>query len=234
MKKSGIAVAALLIMVSVARADHTAVYFEQGSDRTKPLFTSESKSVTEAGIEHVTSTYRDSEGHVLYEEKVELVGNNVKKVSIDQAQTGDKALVEIKDGRAYFSKTSDGKSKSGDEKIGDSFVMSANFQKYVTSHWKEISDGETLEFRFGVWDRIETVGFKVFKMGDTKVAGQDAVLVKLKPSSFLIAALVNPLVFKFAADGSKILELNGRVPVKKKLGSSFKDQDAEGVFTYAL
>ena len=76
------------------------------------------------------------------------------------------------------------------------------------------------------------MGFEIFKIGAEKFDGKDAVILKMKPSCFIIAALVNPIIFEYAADGSHLLAMNGRVPMKKKSGNSWKDLDAEVVYSY--
>jgi hypothetical protein len=222
----------LLLVATVAQADFTAAFFEQGSGKSKKLFTSEQKTESQNGVDKFVTQYKDLDGTLLFEEKGELEGSKIKKVEIAQKQLGQTATVEVKDGKIHFTKTSEGKTKTSDEKLKDTFVMSPNFQRFVRDNWSDLSSGKTVDFRYGVWDRMETVGFSLFKIGDEEIAGQKAVVLKMKPSSFLIAALVKPILFKFAADGSKLLELNGRVPVKQKSGDSFKDLDAEAVYTH--
>ncbi|MFN7728679.1 MAG: hypothetical protein ACK5P7_05955 [Bdellovibrio sp.] len=70
------------------------------------------------------------------------------------------------------------------------------------------------------------------KTGEEDVSGQKALVLRMKPSSFIIAALVKPIIFKYASDGSRLLEMNGRVAPKQKSGDSFKDLDAEVVYFY--
>ena len=222
-----------LLMVSIASwADYKADVFEQGSGKSKKLYTFEHKSTPTEGGESTVAVFKDLEGNVVFEEKVTLNGADLVKSEISQNQIKQSALVEVKDGKVFFSKTVDGKTKTSDEKLGKTFVMSGNFQKFIQKNWADLSAGKTVDFRYGVWDRQETVGFGLTKTGEEDIGGQKAVVLRMKPSSFIIAALVKPVIFKYAADGSRLLEMNGRVAPKKKAGDSFKDLDAEVVYSY--
>lgn len=221
-----------LLAAAGARADYSAEYFEKGSGRSKKIFTSEHKFTPQGEGELLTSTYKGPEGEILYVERVTLSGSRIQKLEVEQKQLNQTALVEVKDGKIHFTKTTEGKTRTSDEKLGDSFVMSGNFQRFVRDNWAALSSGKKVDFRFGVWDRMETIGFRLQKEGEEEIQGEKAVVLKLKPSSVLIAALVDPLLFKFSADGSRLMEMTGRVPVKKASGSSFKDQDAEAVYAY--
>jgi hypothetical protein len=54
----------------------------------------------------------------------------------------------------------------------------------------------------------------------------------MKPTSFIIAGIVDPLIFSIERDTVKLLELKGRTLPKKKVGNKWKDLDAEIVYSY--
>lgn len=222
----------ITFFLGAARALDSGVVYETNSSRQKVLFTYEKERSEKDGSENVHALYKDPSGQVVWEERSQLRGSQIVKVEIDQKQTGQKGLVEVKDGQIFFTKTEDGKASTKEEKLASTFVMGANFQKFIRDNWETISQGKTLSFRFGVWDRQETVGFEIFKIGDATIGEQKAVELKMKPSSFLIAALVKPIHFIYAADGSRLLIRRGRVEPKRKDGSSYKDLDAEMVYSY--
>ncbi len=225
-------VAGLLLTEATMAANYSGILYEQNSNREKKLYTLQVEDLKPDGSE-TQATYKDMDGNIVVQDKAETNGTELIRYEVEQKQTGQKGLIEVKDGKAYFTKTVDGKSSTKEEKLGKTFVISATFQKFVKANWDQIASGKTLDFRYGVWDRQETVGFEVFKIGEEKIGDQPALVLKMKPSSFLIAALVKPLIFKYAADGSKLLELNGRVPPKRQDGNSWKDLDADVVYTYA-
>lgn len=171
-------------------------------------------------------------GKTLLEERATLKDGQVVKVEVDQNQTGSKGVITFDGKKATFTKTEDGNTKTSDENVKGDFVVSANFQRYVHSKWADLKAGKTVAFRYGVWERMETVGFQVTKLKDEDQNGTKTTLLKMKPSSFIIAALVNPIEFRFTEDGSRLLEMKGRIQVKAKDGSKFKDQDGVVVYKY--
>jgi hypothetical protein len=225
-------IATFAVLPQLSRANSTGVVYEQDSKRQKELYRYQLEESAADGLDTVKTTFKDLEGQTVFEETAVLKGTEILKDEVEQRQTGQKALVEVKDGKIYFSKTANGKTTVKDEKLKPPFVMSSTFRRFVASQWPEISKGKTVSIRYGVWDRQETVGFEIFKIGEEKIGDQQAVVLKLKPSSFIIAALVSPVIFKFSSDGSKLLEMNGRVAPKKKVGTDFKDLDAEVVYSY--
>lgn len=212
---------------------YSGILYEQNSGKKKQLFTMTAEPVkAEAGKEAAQVIFKDTEGNVALEQNLVFENGKIVRDETLQKQTNQVGLIEVKDGKVFFTKTSDGKTSTKEEKLDDTFVTSGNFQRYVKDNWEKIAKGETLSFRFGVWDRQETVGFKIFKTGDEKQGDKTLTVLKMKPSSFIIAAIVSPLIFKFEADGSRLSEMNGRVTPKQKVGDKFKDLDAEVVYSY--
>ena len=217
---------------SIALADYSAVVYEQGSNKQKELYKLKVTSKPADGKELINAVYTDTAGAVAIEQNTILEGSKVIRDEVQQKQLNEVGLIEVKDGKIYFSKTSEGKTKVKEEKLKDTFVVSSSFQRHVKDNWADVMAGKTVAFRYGVWDRQETVGFEIFKTGTEKMGDQEVVVLKMKPSSFIIAAIVNPIIFKFKADGSAILEMNGRTAPKRQDGKKWKDLDAEIVYSY--
>ena len=216
-----------------AWADFKADYFELDSNKTKKLYTSENHVVEKDGQQFATTTFKDLKGNVVVEETATLRGSKVLKYVVDEKQTGEVATMEVVNNKILFSITKEGKTKKSEEDLGSTFVVPPNFSAYIKEHWDEIMKGETLKFRFGAWERMETVGFHLFKVGEGKIADQPVVELKLKAANFIIAAIVDPLFFKYTSDGSKLLEMRGRVAPKQKIGDRWKDLDAEVVYNHS-
>jgi hypothetical protein len=104
--------------------------------------------------------------------------------------------------------------------------------RFIKANWPELSRGIAVKLRYGVWYRQDTVGFEFVKVSESGEGQEKRVVLKYRPTSFLIAALVDPLEFVMTADGSRILELRGRVAPKIKKGDKYNDLDAEMVYKY--
>jgi hypothetical protein len=184
----------------------------------------------ETSPEKVTLSYRDLTGNVLVEESGELSGVDIKSHSVKQNQLNTSARIERQGDKVIFTKTVDGKTSTKSENYKGSLVVASNFQRFIASKWQELKNNETVEFRFGVWDRQETVGFSLKKVSESASPAYSMTL-KMKPANFVIAALVDPLLLTFEESPSiKLRTLVGRIPVKAKEGDKFKDQDARVVY----
>lgn len=217
-------------------ADFTAKVFDL-KDKKKLMFTY--KQNTEVnGDRHIAHRpYFDLSGTLVAEETVETVknGEQEKLVSykLSQKQIGAEGLIELKGPKAVFSYSKDGSTKTAEESVGDDFVIGPTITPFLQRHWSAILKGEKIKARWGVPDRRETVGFEYFKDREETIDGKKAIVVKMKPSSFLIAALVNPLYFFMTADGSRLLEVHGRTQLKVKEDGSLKDFDGITSYDYS-
>lgn len=184
----------------------------------------------ETSPEKVTLSYRDLTGNLLVEESGELSGVDIKSHNVKQNQLNTSARIERQGDKVIFTKTVDGKTSTKSENYKGSLVTPSNFQRFIASKWQELKNNETVEFRFGVWDRQETVGFSLKKVSES-ASPTYSMTLKMKPANFVIAALVDPLLLTFEESPSiKLKTLVGRIPVKAKEGDKFKDQDARVVY----
>lgn len=212
-------------------ADFSGEIFELNSNKAKKLFTIENKTNEADGKFDLVTTYADLSGQTVFIEKTQGQEARFSKVEIDQKQMNAQAVIEIKDGKILFSKTEAGKTKAADEKLKADTVVSSTLTRYVKSKWSELMADKEVEFRIASWERMETVGFELKKMGTEKVNGQDVMVVRMKASSFIIAAIVSPITFRFAPDGSHLVSMSGRVAPKQKKGDSWKDLDGDVYYT---
>src|SRR6185437_9200459 len=97
---------------------------------------------------------------------------------------------------------------------------------FLRANWDALVKGDTLEARFAAMDRLETVGFKFFKSDEQKRDGRDVVIITMKPSSFIIAAIRSPMTFVFDKETKRVLEFRGQILPKR----DGKAQDADLVY----
>ena len=196
-----------------------------------PLYVFKKTSGLKADGRELLSTYVDPSGKVLVDEVVEVGPKfDVRSYKFSQKQIGAEAEITIKGGVASFKYTVDGKTKTSDEKIGDDFIIGPTIVNFLQTHWQEIADGHTVKARFAVPDRLETVGFSYFKEKEDTVMGKKVWVIKMKPSSFVIAAIVDPLHFYMTPDGQHVVIMKGRTQVKKEVDGKFKNLDALTVY----
>lgn len=223
---------ALIVVFALNSFGFEAVIYEKDTKLEKKLFSFETKEEVRDGLQTVNTVFKNADGQEIIIEKATLKDDKLVLFSIEQKQIEAKASVEVKDGKVLFSKNEKGKDKKNDEKYKEPLVVSSNFQRYVASQLDELVKGKTIEFRYVAWTRAETVGFEIFKESEETYNGEEVVVLKMKPSSFIIAALVKPLQFKFSKSSKKLLYMKGRVAPMQKVGDVFKDLDAEVVYKY--
>lgn len=194
-------------------------------DRNKHLYNLKNEFELTGDTKKMVATYTDPDGKLLVQEttilKVADGRESLVSYDLDHKQIGATGKIEVRDGRAYFTYTKDGKTKTANEKVGDDFVVSTMIVGYLGRNWEKIRRGETLKVRLGVVDRLETVGFSKKKAAESG----EILKVKMSATSMIIAALVDPLYWGMALDGSHIKEYEGRLPVKTVAGSKVLDFD---------
>ena len=181
---------------------------------------------------HITETFQNPDGTVALHTDTSLKNGRFVNYELDQDQTREKGKIDAGNGRLRFEYFTDGKTKKDEEDWKENFILGSTFAPFVGAHWTELSQGKTVPIRFGVPDRLETVGFDLFKERDDKFEGRDVLVIKMKPSSLFIAALVKPLHFYFDKENYRLLKFEGRTLPKKKAGDHFEDLDAVSIFSY--
>ena len=208
--------------------------FEKGSQRKNILFYFKHEDESQKGtLKKITNTFTDAQGNKAVSELAtfdEL--GNIKTMTIEQFQTSEQGSLEVKEGKLLFQWTKEGKTKTAEEKLTSNLVVGPSTVPYLLKNWSTIEKGDTVEVRFAALDRRETVGFSFFKTEEKKVNGRDVVVVKMKATSFIIAAIVDPLYFTFDKETKKLVELVGRTLPKRKVGNSWKDLDVEITYEY--
>lgn len=209
----------------------TSQVFKKGSSRKELLYNFKN-TITETNEQQsIDAQYTDLAGNIVVTEKAERKDDRIKRYEIDHRQTGRKGSIVVEGKQVFFNFEENNKKKPQKvEDLKDNFIVNYTLVAFVSKHWQTLNNGDSVDARFGVWDRQETFGFSFSKVGEETLDGQKVVLIKFKPSSFLVAALVDPIIFKFTPDGKELVSLVGRVVPKQKSGNSWVDLDAEVIY----
>lgn len=203
-------------------------------DRSKHMFNYKNEFEIVGDKKTTVTTFTDLDGKALVvETAVVKVGTDGVETLVsfeeDHKQLGTTGKIEVADGKVGFTFTKDGKSKTSSETMEPNYIVTSMVVGLIQSNWEKLMKGETVKIRFGVVDRRESVGFSFTKESATT----DKVVIKMRATSMIIAALVSPLRLSFQPDGKKFLELEGRVAVKVMKDGKFQDFDGYAVYTYA-
>ncbi|KHD87331.1 MAG: hypothetical protein OM95_15040 [Bdellovibrio sp. ArHS] len=224
-----------LILISyfaTAQTVSTATLYDLKSAQTKKLYILE---VSLVGDELLRSeaVYKDLQGNTVVKERGLVENAELKSYEIERPQTSEKGRFFVEGDKIYFEYVgANGKKKTSEEKRRGLLLSTANFNPVVKAHWQELASGQELDVRFAVWDRLETVGFTLKKMGDQNKDSDKWMELRMKPTSFVIAALVDPIYLWYSHESKKLMLMKGRVAPKIQVGDRWKDLDAEVVYTY--
>jgi hypothetical protein len=214
-----------------AETRYTAKVYD-AENRSSLLFNYKSEGEMVGNQYHVTNTFTAPDGKVAMVEHIHFnLDKTASYYDLEQKQTGAFGKVEVANGKAKFTYKKDGKEKTDSEDAGSDFITTSAIPLDLEANWDKIQKGEKLKRRLAVVDRMETVGFEFSKEKEVDLDGKKAVVVKMKPSSFIIAAIVKPLHFYMSTDGSTLYQIDGRTTVKKNVNGSYKDLDAVTVYT---
>lgn len=207
-----------------ARTARGVVYYSGATPENKGSnqYSFEMTDTKDGSKRSVTLLWKTKSGQVLVEENATLVDGLLQKYGVQQKQIGENALAEVKGNKLHFEKTAADGSVSRDEEDYDSKVLvMGQMEDFVKSHWDDLMAGETLKVKFAVVFRKETIGFALEKEKEAIVSGKNAIIVKVKPSSFFISLFVNPLRLYLESSGDhRLLQLEGRLPIKVITGEN--------------
>lgn len=156
---------------------------------------------------------------------------------MEELQAGLKGSARIvrrgKEGKIHFTFSRGGRVQKDTETLRPNTVVNDSIPDFLASNWVTLMNGKTVPFRYIAVERAETVGFEFTKVGETTWKSIPAVQIRMRPSSFIIARLVNPLVFTVEKGGAhRVLAYKGRTTPKQKVGSKWKDLEAFTVFDF--
>lgn len=217
-------------VIPSVKADILGTAYEPGSQSQKTLFTyRESLPIHPANYE-IKGTYLGLDGAELVVEQLAVKEGQITQYALQHKQLKENGSMEVKDGKLNFSYTANGKTSTNTEEIPNKLVAGLSLRPFIEKHWDEIIKGESVSFRYAVLDRRETVGFKVFKSEEGKRGEIPTLTIKMKPTSFIIAAIVDPVVLVFSAQDRSLLEIAGRTLPKKAVDGGWENLDPEMVF----
>jgi hypothetical protein len=230
---NAILIALMALSSHAAELRYTAKVYELDKPRDQVLFNYRSESEEKGDTILVNNRFTYPDGKPATHEEITFQKDGrVSLYKQEQAQMGATGSIEIGGGKAKFTFTRDGKTKTATEDAGSDFVIGSQLPLQIEAHWAELMKGDTMKLRLAVLERCESVGFNFTKEKDGEVDGKKAVIIKMKPSAFFIAALVSPLHFYMSPDGKELYEIKGRTTVKKdKGGGKLGDLDADIIYS---
>lgn len=219
----------------------TGTLYAIGSDRKQVLYTFRRTAVRSGNIVHVDRQFLLTNNTVAAEEKVLYESNQLVSFEMQDFQAGISGVIHIEPdpknpgqqtiliGCAHSLDPPKGRART----LQPDTLIDDTLYPFMMHQWSELMQGKTVRFHFVSLDWERTFEFELMRTGKSVQGGQPVVLLTMKPANIFIARLVRPIVFTVQANGSHlILSYIGRTTPRIRKGSSWKELDAETVFSY--
>jgi len=222
----------------------TGAIYAKDSGRQQVLFKLKRVATRSGSKVNVLREYTYPDGKPAARERIVYSGDDLVSYVLDELQIGAAGAVKVQrdagspaKSALLFEYTKDlasgSKPKTSTEALRKDTLTSDMVATFLQSHWGELSNGGKVKCRYVVVPRRETVGFTFVKESETTSQGRAAVIIKMEPTSVIIAQLVDPLFFTLEKDGRhRVLQYTGRVTPKSKVGNKWDDLDATVVFDW--
>ena len=216
--------------------------YEKNSDRKAVLYKFK-RTVSRSGPAlNVVREFTYPDGKVAARERAVYAGDQLVSCELEELQISARGTAKVlRDpkgkarGEISFEYVTDpnssGKTKLNTELLRPDTLVNDMIAPFLLAHWGDLMKGEVVKCRYLALARAETVGFSFVKQSESIWQGKPAVIIKMSATSFIIAALVDPMFFTMEKDGEhRVLQYDGRTTPKIKDGNKWKDLDAVTVF----
>jgi len=205
------------------------ILYEVDSNQEEMIFTVRLESSQDG--QHRRAEYLTPRGNVATTQELILEYGEFKRFKLVHHEAAQVGQVRRIGERVEFTYTENGKTRTRSEGLVPNFVVGPMIVPYIQSHWKDLDAGEKLEIRFGVPHRLRSYGFRIVREKRTRWRGQNAVVLKVRPSNFILSKFIDPIYFTFSPDGRRVLEFVGRTAPLQHIGGRWRPTVATGVFT---
>lgn len=189
--------------------------FERGSDQKTPLFTYERRVWKEGELTKAQSSYFSADGKLAHREDYTFKANDLLSYDYDQKQVDEHGSAKINGKKISMSFSEDGETKSKELEDDGVLIAPLAIGYMLNRNWDKLMNDETIQARFILVERLDTVGFSFKKKKDLMFEGKEAVQIQMKPTSFFISSIVDPIQMIFEKNGEhRLLQSDGRLPVR--------------------
>jgi len=206
--------------------------FEIDAPRTKPLFTfTLSGHTLEGKYTRMETDYRDLDGVLTAHEKIGFRDGRLQSYAFEIPNQGEIGKMEIVDERMRFSWNKNGEVRTEEESVPENLIVGPTIVPFLRENRERILAGESLRARLAVLDRMETIGFRFTKVEEKMRDGRAVVMVRMRPSSFVVALVVKPLDFLVDKETFRLLEYRGRtLPLRQETDGTWTALDVDAVY----
>jgi hypothetical protein len=208
---------------------------EIDSKDKKVLFTIEVNKKIEGNKETVVA--RSMAGSELALEEIGVLDtkdSSVLEYRVDNRQTNESGKLIFEGDKIFIEYNQKGKPTVKKEIPKPKYLVApANFEQYLKTNFETLKRDKKMSVDFLIWDRLETIKFKITYLGETKLNDETVHHFKMNVDNFLIAAFITPIQMWYSQDMTQVRRFLGRVSVRKKNSDgSLSNLDADVKYIY--
>jgi hypothetical protein len=160
--------------------------------------------------------------------------SSVLEYRVDNRQTNESGKLVFEGNKIFIEYNAKGKPTVQKEIPRPKYLVApANFEQYLQKNFETLKRDKKMSVDFLIWDRLETIKFKISYLGETKLNNEIVHHFKMNVDNFLIAAFITPIQMWYTQDMTKVRRFLGRVSVKKKnTDGTLSNLDADVKYTY--
>jgi hypothetical protein len=216
----------------------TGAIYAKNSNRKTPLFKFQRVATRNGSNLIVTREYLSPDGKPAVRERIEYQGNDLVSFRLEELQINAKGSAHLqrmsRKPTVMFEYTPPkGRTGTETETLQKETLIDDMIGPFLTANRAQLLNGGKVKCRYIVVPRKETVGFTFVKESESTRNGKPVLVVKMEPTSPIIAALVDPIFFTLEKESPhRILEYVGRTSPKLRDENKWKDLDAVTVFDW--
>ena len=198
-------------------------FFPLKTPAAEPTFIDERTVEERGGVLVSTHLTRDRTGAtVIHESATHSADYALIEYTLYANQLGQTGTIRVEGDQVSFERVEGTERHTGTERVEGPVLVGPTLVGYIARHLEWLQAGAELGVRIAVLDRLETYGFKL----QAVEAPSGQIRIRMKPSSFFIAMLVDAMYFTFETETRKPIRLEGRVSPKVRDEEGWHDFDA--------
>lgn len=186
----------------------------------------------QGGRETWKSIYRDLKGAEVLTLESEIYDHRPTKVVVVHSQVDLRAEITIKPGKVIFEvREKSGEVERTEEDVMGVVMVGPGLTAYLQSDdaWPRLLRGEPVPMKIAAWVRRSTFSFEM--VPDAARSTDEHLVVKMRPTSFVVRAFVSDMTYTFDRASRRLLEYVGPVAVKR-VGSDGALSDLTAAVVY--
>ena len=220
----------------------TGTIYAKQKGRGKVLFKFKRQATRSGSRLTVLREYNYPTGESAATERIIYDKDDLVSYELDEAQAGARGNAKMqRDSTSTakrvvtfeYVKAPGSKPKTRSEAMREDVLVNDMVAAFLLSRWNPLLKGEKVRCRYLAVARTETVGFTFVKNSESMWQGREVIVIKMEPTSPIIAALIEPLIFTIEKrDPHRVLKYTGRTTPRIKVGNKWQDLDAVTVFDW--